>query len=160
MKVEEDSSDTCDSLHLILRSAKLERTAFATPKATLSCERITTKWRRAKRAAKVRQIARQLQRSLGSRRHVARTATPTALNAVADCKKNGCSENSFAGVEECVLLELLITCRGFAMAFSGIYDPSTGNALRLGRKAKDPTKANDGRDYHRHRHKTRLNRLP
>jgi hypothetical protein len=34
-----------------------------TPK--FSCERFTTKWQRAKRAAIVRQIARQLQRSLG-----------------------------------------------------------------------------------------------
>ena len=112
----------------------------------------------AKRAATVRQVAWQLQRSLDSRRHVARTATPIALNAVANSKKNGCSENSVAGVEECVLLELLITCRGLAMAFSGIYDPSTGNALRPGRKAEDPTKAHNGRDYYSHHHKTHPNR--
>ena len=36
VRVEEDSSDTCDSLHLNLRSeTKLERTAFATPNVAL-----------------------------------------------------------------------------------------------------------------------------
>src|SRR5687767_6614831 len=92
--------------------------------------------------------SRQLQRSLGSRRRVGRTATPIALNGVASQKQDGSPENGFAGVEKCVLLELLIACRGFAMAFSRVHGPSSGDALRLGGKAKDPTKAHDGRDHH------------
>ena len=41
---------------------------YLTPK--LSCERITTKWQRAKRAATIRQTARQLQRGLDNNAQV------------------------------------------------------------------------------------------
>jgi hypothetical protein len=42
--------------------AGAQRWSVLPPSAKLSCERITTKWRRARRAAMVRQTARQLQR--------------------------------------------------------------------------------------------------
>jgi hypothetical protein len=96
---------------------------------------------------------------VSSRRYVARAATPIALNGVANCKKYGCSKNSFAGVEKCVLLELLIACGGFAVAFSWIHDPSTRDALRLGRKAEDPAKADDSRGNYKHYDQTHLSHL-
>jgi hypothetical protein len=54
----------------------------------LSCERITPKWQRAERAATVRQIARQLQRSLGRWLPTPKTTTSVPLSNLRFDPKN------------------------------------------------------------------------
>jgi hypothetical protein len=71
--------------------------------------------------------------------------TPTAIpdEGISQGHDEGRSENHLAGVEEGVLLKLLIARRGLTVPFCGIYDATACNTLRFGRKANNPTEADD-----------------
>jgi hypothetical protein len=92
-----------------------------------------------------RQPRRQLQLSLCS--WCDTSPTPTEIqDTVSQGDENRRPENHLTRVEERMLLELLVTCRGFTVALSGIDDATARDALSLGWEAKDPTEANDRYD--------------
>jgi hypothetical protein len=66
------------------------------------------------------------------------------MNGEATGEEDRGAENNFSGVEEGVLLELLVPRGGVTMAFRWIDDATAGDALGFGRKTGDPAESNDG----------------
>lgn len=68
------------------------------------------------------------------------------MNQICADPENGRAETDFTGMNQRMLLKLLISARTFAVAFGGIHYAPTRDTLRFGRKRENPCDPDDRRE--------------